>query len=127
MRSVPLQVLAEEQLGRARRSGGHAAYTVHGGPHHGLRQTVVALTKGLRLRQEADPADATHQVLRGRVRLNTVDDRWDGVTGDQLTLPTMSHYLNALQDSVVLLTVHTDEPHTAAPPDVALNKSKRLA
>ncbi|KUI16333.1 hypothetical protein AU191_00045 [Mycolicibacterium acapulense] len=127
MRSVPLQVLADEQLGRARRFGGRAAYTVHGGPDHGLRQTVVALTRGLRLRQEADPAEATLQVLRGRVRLSTIDDRWDGVTGDQLTLPTRRHYLDALQDSVILLTVHADEPHTAASPDAVLHKSKRPA
>nr|WP_090338674.1 hypothetical protein [Mycolicibacterium malmesburyense]CRL66651.1 cupin domain-containing protein [Mycolicibacterium malmesburyense] len=124
MKSIPLQVLADEQLGRARRCGGHAAYTVHGGPDRGLRQTVVALTKGLRLRQEADPAEATLQVLCGRVRLSTVDDHWDGVTGDQLTLPTRRHCLDALQDSVILLTVHADEAHTVA---TALDRAKRPA
>ncbi|MGE2720327.1 LuxR family transcriptional regulator [Mycolicibacterium celeriflavum] len=124
MKSIPLQVLADEQLGRARRYGGHAAYTVHGGPDRGLRQTVVALIRGLRLRQEADPAEATLQVLRGHVRLSTIDDRWDGVVGDQLTLPPRRHYLDALQDSAILLTVHADEPHT---PGVALDRSMRSA
>lgn len=124
MKSIPLQVLADEQLGRARRYGGHAAYTVHGGPDRGLRETVVALTKGIRLRQEVDPAEATLQVLRGRVRLSTIDDRWDGVVGDQLTLPTRRHYLDALQDSVILLTVHADAAHI---PGVALDRSKRPA
>lgn len=124
MKSIPLQVIADEQLGRARRCGGPAAYTVHGGPDRGIRQTVVALAKGHRLRQEADLAEATLQVLRGRVRLTTIGDRWEGVAGDQLTLPVQRHCLDVLQDSVILLTVHTNHPHTTGSSRVAVSESK---
>ena len=52
-----------------------------------------------------NPGEATVQVLLGRVRLETVGTAWEGRTGDLLVIPPERSALNALEDSVVLLTV----------------------
>ena len=49
--------------------------------------------------------EATLQVLRGHVRLTTGDDAWEGKTGDYVAVPRERHALNAVEDSVIMLTV----------------------
>ena len=44
-------------------------------------------------------------VLTGRVRLIDNGDGWEGAPGDLLVVPDSRHSLEALEDSVVLLTV----------------------
>jgi quercetin dioxygenase-like cupin family protein len=44
-------------------------------------------------------------VLRGRVLLAAGGQSWEGRDGDLLIVPDSPHSLQALQDSVVLLTV----------------------
>jgi quercetin dioxygenase-like cupin family protein len=125
MKSISLNALGDEQLARARHSRhGRAAYTVHGGHDHALRQTVVALAKGHRFREDGALGEATLQVLRGRVRLTTVRDTWEGVPGDQLTIPPQRHSLDVPQDSVILLTVPTD--HDATPPSIAASNGAKV-
>jgi quercetin dioxygenase-like cupin family protein len=114
MKSIPLDALADEQLARARHScSGRAAYMIHGGHDHALQQTVVALAKGHRFREDAGLGDATLRVLRGRVRLTTARDSWEGLAGDQLTIPSQQYSPDVPQDSVILVTVLTD--HYATP------------
>lgn len=101
-----LTALSRQQLELARASSnGRSASTVYGGHEHVLRQTVIALVGGQRLSEHESPGDATVHVLHGRVRLGAGQDRWDGSPGDLLVVPDARHDLEALEDSVVLLTV----------------------
>lgn len=109
MESLSLRQLADEQLEAARSShSGRAAHTVHGGHDHQLRQTLIALAAGRDLSDHNSAGETTLQVLRGRVRLTTADDAWDGAAGDYLVIPHERHGLHAEEDTVVLLTVLAD-------------------
>ncbi|MEQ4302006.1 cupin domain-containing protein [Plantactinospora sp. B6F1] len=108
MQSISLTTLVDEQLATARESSsGRSARTVHGGHEHSLRQTLLALAAGHSLGDHDSPGEATLQVLRGRVRLTTAADTWEGSAGDHLVIPAERHGLTALDDSAVLLTVAT--------------------
>jgi quercetin dioxygenase-like cupin family protein len=101
-----LTALAREQLERARAaSSGRSAHTVFGGHEHVLHQTLIALAAGHGLDEHDSPGDATVHVLRGRVRLRAGTDSWEGSAGDLLIVPAARHTLDALEDSIVLLTV----------------------
>lgn len=109
MESISLTQLADEQLEAARSArAGRAAHTVHGGHDHLLRQTVIAMTAGTELAEHNSPGQATLQVLRGRVRVSTAGDSWEGGPGDLLVIPLERHGLHADEESVVLLTVLAD-------------------
>lgn len=109
MDSISLTRLSDEQLELARSArSGRSAHTVHGGHDHLLRQTVIALTAGTELAEHNSPGQATLQVLRGRVRVSTAGDTWQGDPGDLLVIPRERHGLHADEDSVVLLTVLAD-------------------
>ena len=101
-----LTALSRQQLKLAKTSSnGRSATTVYGGHEHVLRQTMIALIGGQRLSEHENPGEATVHVLLGRVRLGSGDDRWDGSPGDLIVVPDARHDLEALEDSVVLLTV----------------------
>ena len=109
MESVSLSQLADEQLEAARTSrAGRAALTVHGGHDHQLRQTLMALVAGTDMGEHNSPGQATLQVLRGRVRVSTAAESWEGGPGDLLMIPAERHGLHAQDDAVVLLTVLAD-------------------
>ena len=106
MEATSLNELAGEHLAHAAGSGsGRSAHTVVGGHGRTLRQTVVALVGGQRLDEHENPGEATVHVLRGRVRLAAGDDAAEGGAGELLVVPDARHSLEALEDSVVLLTV----------------------
>ncbi|MFJ6914365.1 cupin domain-containing protein [Streptomyces sp. NPDC101133] len=106
MRKLSLDALAREHLEQAvASSSGRSATTVHGGHELVLRQTLLALTAGTTLAEHENPGEATVQVLRGRVRLASGDDSWEGRTGDLILIPPARHSLDALEDSAILLTV----------------------
>jgi quercetin dioxygenase-like cupin family protein len=106
MQKLSLDALAREQFEAARRAtAGRAAQTVFGGHEHVMRQTVIALLRGRSLAEHVNPGEATVHVLRGRVRLVTDTASWDGRQGDLIVVPQSPHSLEALEDSVVLLTV----------------------
>ena len=108
MDSTSLSALAGRQLALARQArAGRSAHTVHGGHDRALRQTVLALLEGQELAEHDSPGEATLQVLRGRVRLTTTRDAWQGTAGDYVTIPPARHALSAIEDAVVLLTVVT--------------------
>ncbi len=106
MESTSLQRLADEQLEAARTAtSARSALTIHGGSARALRETVIALLSGHELAEHDSPGEATLQVLRGRVRVTSGDDAWEGGVGEHLIIPKARHALVALEDSAVLLTV----------------------
>jgi quercetin dioxygenase-like cupin family protein len=101
-----LTALLRHQLDIARNSSsGRSAHTVYGGHEHALRQTMIALRAGTNLEEHESPGEATVHVLHGRVTLVAGGDRWNGSPGDLLLVPDRRHALEAVEDSVVLLTV----------------------
>jgi quercetin dioxygenase-like cupin family protein len=101
-----LTALLRHQLDIARNSSsGRSAHTVYGGHEHALRQTMIALRAGTNREEHESPGEATVHVLHGRVTLVAGGDRWNGSPGDLLLVPDRRHALEAVEDSVVLLTV----------------------
>jgi quercetin dioxygenase-like cupin family protein len=108
MQSTSLPALAQQQLHAAREAGsGRSAVTVYGGREHDLRHTLIALRAGAVLSEHEAPGEATLQVMEGQVVLRADSDAWEGKVGDHLVIPPRRHDLEALADSVVLLTVAT--------------------
>ena len=106
MQKQSLEAQAREQLKRAAASSnGRCSSTVYGGHEHVLRQTLVAMTEGTSLAEHENPGEATLFVLRGRVRLHSGAESWDGMAGDFIAVPGERHSLEALQDAAVLLSV----------------------
>ena len=106
MEKSSLTALARAQLALAEQaSSGRSAHTVFGGHEHVLRQTVIALTAGTSLSEHQNPGEATVHVLHGRVRLVHAETSWEGSPGDLLIVPDARHSLEAVEASVVLLTV----------------------
>ncbi|MGZ5400910.1 MAG: hypothetical protein ACXWDM_12950 [Nocardioides sp.] len=66
---------------------------------------MIALRAGSNLDEHENPGEATLQVLHGRVTLVAGENRWHGSLGDLMTIPDSLHALEAVEDSVVLLTV----------------------
>jgi quercetin dioxygenase-like cupin family protein len=111
MDSTSLSSLADEELTAAQAAAsGRSARTIHGGHDRSLRETVIALTSGAELSEHESPGEATLQVLRGRVRLVSGDDTWEGGVGGHVIIPDARHALAALEDAVVLLTVVKPRP-----------------
>jgi quercetin dioxygenase-like cupin family protein len=111
MESISLTSMASEKLAEARQAhSGRAAHTIHGGHEHELRQTVMALLAGRELSEHDSPGQASLQVLQGHVRLTAGDDAWDGKAGDYVVIPPQRHSLQAVDDSVVMLTVFKSLP-----------------
>jgi len=109
MQTVSLPELAAAHLQTARSaSSGRSAQTIHGGHDHPLRQTLIALADGRSLDDHESPAEASLQIVHGRVRLITATEHWDGAPGDYLVIPSDRHRVTALEDAAVLLTVAMD-------------------
>ena len=105
MENTSLTALAREQLVLAQNApSGRSSHTVYGGEGHTLRQTLIALVASRKLDEHQNPGEATIYVLQGRVRLSAGDKSLDGAPGHQMIVPDARHTLEALEDSVVLLT-----------------------
>ena len=106
MEKFSLTALAREQLELANNvSSGRASHTVYGGHEHVLRQTVIALAAGQVLDEHENPGESTVHVLSGRVRLAAGETSWNGSPGDLLVVPNARHTLEAVEPSVVFMTV----------------------
>lgn len=108
---MSLDALAREHADRAGSdSTGRSATTVYGGHERTLRQTVIALAAGRSLSEHENPGEATMIVLQGRARLLSDGEVWDGRSGDLLVIPEARHSVEAVEDTVLLLTVAKSRP-----------------
>lgn len=106
MQKKALPAVARHELAKARAaSSGRSAATIFGGHEHRLRQTVIALRAGESMSEHPNPGEATVQVLQGRVLMRSGETSWNGSAGDLMIIPDGMHALDAVEDSVVLLTV----------------------
>lgn len=106
MDTVNLQARAAEYLALAGASAsGRHSHTLVGGHGHALRQTLMALKSGQGLAEHAGPDEATIQVLTGHLTLSTAAGTTHLQAGDLGSIPTELHSVEALSDSVFLLTV----------------------
>ncbi|PVE18924.1 hypothetical protein [Arthrobacter sp. Bz4] len=85
--------------------GRSAKIVVHDGP---LRQTILGLRKGQVLAEHNSPPAASMYVLRGRVRI-TGQDPAEVVAGEIVALTHVRHGVEAVEDSVFLLTTVTSQ------------------
>lgn len=85
--------------------GRSAKILVHDGP---LRQTVIGLRAGQVLAEHNSPPAASMYVLRGRVRV-TGQDQSEVDAGEIVALTHVRHGVEALEDSVFLLTTVTSQ------------------
>jgi quercetin dioxygenase-like cupin family protein len=98
--------VAHELLAQASTShSGRAARTLLGGSERTLRHTLMALREGAQLAEHTAPGDASLQVILGRVRLSDPSGSREGTAGVLMPVPAERHSLDALEDSVVLLSV----------------------
>lgn len=112
MEQLSLTDLSAELLAEARgHSSGRASRTLHGGRDHSLRQLLLALAADRSLSDHESPREATLQVLSGHVRLTTGDGDWEGRDGDFVVIPPVRHGLDAVTDSVVLLSTDVTPVH----------------
>lgn len=102
---VALDALARSLAERAPRHSGRSAETIYGGHDHRLRQTLIALSAGSRMSEHVSPGPATALVWSGRIRILVDSDATDVRSGDLMILPSDPHAVEALEDSVLLLTV----------------------
>jgi quercetin dioxygenase-like cupin family protein len=106
MQKESLTALVRQHLETASTSSsGRSAHTIYGGHERVLRQTLVALRAGSDLDEHESPGEATLQVLHGRVTLVAGKNQWNSSPGDLIVIPDSRHALEAVEDSVVLLTV----------------------
>ncbi len=102
---VDVNALADELLARAQDDPQRkASHLIVHGEHQ--RAVLMALLAGSSLAEHSSPPAATLHVLRGRVRLSAGGDQeWTVSTGQVVTVPPDRHAVDAVDDSVILLTV----------------------
>lgn len=93
-------------MARKAEHGRHAELLIHDGP---LRQTVIALKQGVRLAEHNSPPAASIQMIRGSVKV-TGEETVVLNTGTVEALTHHRHSVEALDDSVFLLTTVTSVP-----------------
>jgi quercetin dioxygenase-like cupin family protein len=101
-----ITALAENQLAMATAAErGRSSVTVYGRSGARLRQTVIALAAGRVLGEHKSPGDASVFCLRGRIRLRAGELRAELGPGEFVAVPPQRHDLEAVEPSVLLLTV----------------------
>lgn len=112
METLDLANLAEAKLANAlENNSGRDAITVYGGRNNRLRQTVIALREGGELAEHSSPGEATLQVLIGKINFRTRTESVELVAGEYMHIPDELHAVDALTDSVFLLTVSIRKSH----------------
>ncbi len=101
-----INALAERQLVTATTAeSGRSSVTVYARSGARLRQTVVALAVGRALAEHKSPGDASVLCLRGRIVLRAGESHTELGPGDLVAVPPQRHNIEAVEPSVMLLTV----------------------
>ncbi|MEO7423235.1 MAG: hypothetical protein ABIU87_12700 [Ornithinibacter sp.] len=102
-----LTTLANSLLADARRDPhGRASSVVLRGPR--MRSVLMALTSGSGLGEHSSPPAASLHVISGSVRLHSDEQEWVLSSAQIVPIPPDRHAVDALEDSVFLLTVSLD-------------------
>ena len=103
---VSINSLSESQLAvAASADSGRGSVTVYGRRGARLRQTIVAMSAGRVLAEHKSPGDASLLCLQGRVLLRAGDSHVELTTGELVAVPPQRHEVEAVETSVLLLTV----------------------
>ncbi|MDO5504282.1 MAG: hypothetical protein Q4G67_14040 [Actinomycetia bacterium] len=104
IRSLAKEGQALLEQARTQTSGRSSSSLVHSDRQ---RAVLIALTSGSGLSEHDSPPAATLQVVSGRARLYVADDgpEWLLDEGDLVPIPQERHGVDALSDTVLLLTV----------------------
>lgn len=105
IRTLATEGQALLELARGETSGRSSVSLVH---EDRVRAVLMGLTAGSGLAEHDSPPGATLQVVAGRARLYLADDdsrEWLLEEGDLIAIPHARHGVDALSDSVLLLTV----------------------
>jgi quercetin dioxygenase-like cupin family protein len=98
--------MAAERLAEAVvAESGRSSVTIYSRPGARLRQTLTALAAGRVMGEHKSPGDASLLCMRGRVRIHAGDTEVDLLPGDLVALPPQRHDVEAMEPSVLLLTV----------------------
>jgi quercetin dioxygenase-like cupin family protein len=101
-----INALADQHLVTASTAeSGRSSVTVYGRRGARLRQTVVALAVGRVMAKHKSPGDASVLCLQGRVLLRAGESQAELGPGDLVAVPPQRHDVEALEPSVLLLTV----------------------
>lgn len=84
---------------------GRSSVTVYSRPGARLRQTLIALAAGSVMGEHKSPGDASLLCLQGRVQVHAGDEVAELGPGDLIAVPPQRHDVEALESSVLLLTV----------------------
>lgn len=91
-------------------NGRHAELLIHDGP---LRQTVIALKQGAELPEHNSPPAASIQLIQGSLRV-TGQEPVVLQAGSLVALTHFRHAVEALEDTVFLLTTVTSQQETGS-------------
>ncbi len=101
---VDLHALSAALLEQARADArGKASAVVVKGEHQ--RAVLMALCSGNGLGEHSSPPAATLHCLVGSVRLWSPEESWTVLAGSLVPIPEARHGVDAVEDSVFLLTV----------------------
>jgi quercetin dioxygenase-like cupin family protein len=84
---------------------GRSSVTVYSRPGARLRQTLMALAAGRVMGEHKSPGDASLLCLQGRVQVHAGDAEVELGPGGMAAVPPQRHDVEALEPSVLLLTV----------------------
>lgn len=84
---------------------GRSSVTVYNRPGARLRQTLMALAAGRVMGEHKSPGDASLLCLQGRVLVHAGDAEVELGPGGLVAVPPQRHDVEALEPSVLLLTV----------------------
>jgi quercetin dioxygenase-like cupin family protein len=101
-----IKALATDLLAKATSSdSGRSSVTVYGRSGARLRQTLVALSAGQVMGEHKSPGDASVLCMQGRVLVRAGEAQVELGPGDLVAVPPQRQDLEALEPSVLLLTV----------------------